>query len=482
MPVPQSPEWWRDRLLVRYRDDLQKRLRLKRLYDSDQPSFEPLPHYTQAYNRLIRMARTPWPRLVVDIVAERLAVTGFQIDEADINQTLWSLFGLSRMEMLQSQVYAETINLGTSYVSIWPDDGVPKLAWESAVTVTHEVEPGEPSVVAAALKVWEDTIRGQFRCNLYLPDSIHKWSTDRGPVEPNVALSRATWIDTMAHTGATWKREGEVVPNPYDIVPMIPFLIRPNWNGYGRSDLDDLTQVFTRIENLTTNILLAVELGAFRQRWATGLDVPRDPNTDMPVEPFAVALDRLWISENENTKFGSFEATDITGYLKAVSDSVGQLSAVSRIPVTYFVQNELANPPSAASLEASETGLINKVRERQETLGESWEAVVNLAIKMSNDFPAGTGEGLVRVIWKDPRTRSEAQTLDAATKLNSIGAPWEFVMEFIGYSPDEITRMRAARMADTFERLLNAPTIQQPGQPAPTNQAPAEVVPESEEG
>ena len=102
-----------------------------------------------------------------------------------------------------------------------------------------------------------------------------------------------------------------------------------------------------------------------------------------------MALDRLWVSEHPETKFGSFEATEISGYLKAVSDAVGQLSAVSRIPVTYFVQSELANPPSAASLEASETGLINKVRERQETLGESWEMLVNLAIKMSNDLPSG---------------------------------------------------------------------------------------------
>ena len=202
---------------------------------------------------------------------------GFQIDEAEIDQTLWSLFGLSRMEMLQSQVYTEAINLGTSYVSIWPDP-IPKLAWESGLTVTHEVEPGDPSTVAAALKVWKDTIRGQMRANLYLPDAIYKWATEVNPPDPNAAVHDTQWIENVLPGGISkWSGSAEVIDNPYGIVPMVPFIIRPNWDGYGRSDLDDLYPVFTRIENLTVNILLAVELGAFRQRWATGLDVPRGP-------------------------------------------------------------------------------------------------------------------------------------------------------------------------------------------------------------
>jgi hypothetical protein len=193
----------------------------------------------------------------------------------------------------------------------------------------------------------------------------------------------------------------------------------------------------------------------------------------MPIEPFKVALDRLWTSEDENTKFGSFEATDITGYLKAVSDAVGQLAATSRIPITYFVQNELANPPSAASLEASETGLINKVFERQENLGEAWQNVVKMVIAMTSDGPTELDLASIGILWKDPRTRSESQTLDAAVKLGAIGAPFDFIMEFIGYSPSDIERMREGRARDTFERLLNTPIPAGPGlqlgqqQPAP---------------
>ena len=455
------------------------------MYDSKQPPIEGLPNYQAAYRRLIAMSRTPWARLVVDIVAERLNVIGFRVGEAD--DLIWTMLRRSHMEALQNQVHREAINLGTSYVSMWPDNGMPKLAWESALTMTHETEPGDPHTVAAAFKVWEDTIRDRWRVNLYLPDAIHKWQSKEGIAYEQTRTRNSTQNSGEALnvryatllTGVEWEQV-ESLDNPYKQVPVVPFVVRPNWDGYGQSDLDDLGAVLKRIEFVTTNILLAVELGAFRQRWATGIEVPLDPITNQPVEPFKVALDRLWVSEDDNAKFGSFEATDITGYLKAVSDAIGQLSATSRIPVTYFVQSELANPPSAASLEAAETGLIHKVIERQETFGESWEQVVKLVMRMANDAPAEADAREIDVLWKDPRTRSDSQTLDAAVKLNSIGMPWKAVMEFVGYSPEQIERMETDRMADTFNRLLNSPvpnapqlaTGQAPGQPPPGTAAP----------
>jgi Phage portal protein, SPP1 Gp6-like len=459
-PEVMSPEWWRDRLLRRYQHDLQERLIYARLYDSRQDWVETLPQYHGAYRRLIGMARTPWPRLVVDIVAERLNVIGVRFANGP-NDLIWTMLRSSHVEALQNQVHQEAITLGTSYVSVWPN-GVPKLAWESGLTVTHELEPGDPHTVAAAIKVWEDTIRGTLRVNVYLPNATHFWTSEPNPTtaQPESEKSPTNRLSSVI-TNGKWAKHEET-PNRWGKVPIIPFPVKPTWDGYGRSDLYDLGPVFARIENVTTNILLAIELGAFRQRWATGLDVPRDPTTDQPIEPFKVALDRLWVSEDENTKFGSFDATDVNGYLKAVSDAVGQLSAVSRIPVTYFVQTELANPPSAASLEASETGLINKVRDRQDTFAESWEEVVRLAIQMSTDFASLAELEPLSILWKDPRTRSESQTLDAAIKLQSIGTPWESVMEFIGYGPEEIAQMRAARMADTFERLINTPVATAP--------------------
>lgn len=445
-----SPEWWRDRLLEQYEEDYDARSRDAALYDTQSAPPDYPEQYSEVYRRLLRLSRTPWGRLVVDIVNERLSVRGFQIGEStNLDAELWQMFRRNRMDALERQVHREALALGTSYISVWSDGGPSKMVHESAMSMVHETAPGDPHETAAAQKVWFDSHQGIIRVNLYLPDAIYKWSSDR-------TIQEDGWRNSIKGNSKPAWNEMESVDNPSGVVPIIPFVVRPDWEGYGNSDLSDLHDTIGRINHMVSNTLLAIELGALRVRWATGLEIPKDPETGQPIEPFQVALDRLWTSEDPETRFGSFDQTDIRPYLSAVSDAIGQLSAVSRIPTLYFNQTDLSNPPSAASLEASETGLINKVRERADRFAESWEQVAYLATLFSGERETLAPEE-IHTLWDDPRTRSEAQTVDAAVKLHSIGMPFEALMEFVGYSPTEIERLKSQRAADTFDRLLNAP-------------------------
>jgi len=455
-----SPEWWRDRLLVRYTDDYDQRSKDAALYDTQSISPEFPAAYSDVYKRLLKLSRTPWGRLVVDIVNERLKVKGFQIgDSTELDADLWELFRQNRMNALQRQVHREALAVGTSYISVWNPDEEAKMVFESAMSMVHETMPGEPHATAAAQKIWFDAHEEVVRATTYLPDGVYKWVSDK-------KIEEKAWRASLTKTlKGTWG-DPEIIENPLDMVPIVPFVVRPDWEGYGNSDLGDLHDTINRIDHLVANTLLAVELGALRQKWATGLEIPVDPASGNPIEPFKVALDRLWVSEDPDTKFGSFDQTDVRPYLQAISDAIGQLSAVSRIPTLYFNQSDLSNPPSAASLEASETGLINKVYERADRFAESWEQVAAMAAFFSSRGNIAPAD--VHTLWSDPRTRSEAQTVDAATKLYSIGLPWEAVMEFIGYSPTEIERLKSQRAADTFDRLLNAPLNAATGVEIPT--------------
>ena len=455
-----TPEWWRDRLLDRYKDDVEDRELNAAYYDSINPSPEMLENVGSVYRRLLGLSKTPWGRLVVDITAERLSVNGFRVGGTEVDEQLWVDFRKSRMEALQRQIHREALALGTSYASVW--DG--NISFESALSVTHENAAGDPHQVAAAVKVWYDSVEGRLRCTLYLPDSVHRW---RSHSEVNDDTFSRSAHSIWKTTSWDYLQEDGVIPNPYNQVPIVPFVVRPNWEGYGVSDLEDLRPLIGRIESITANTVLAVELGAFRQKWATGLEIPTDPDTGESVEPFKAALDRLWTSEDEATRFGSFDATDIRPYLQAVSDAIGQLSAVSRVPTLYFNQSELSNPPSAASLEATETGLIKKVMERMDRFSESWEQVAAMVLNDS-DSP-------ITVSWNDPRTRSEAQMVDAASKLYNIGFPFEAILEYMGYTPEEVKRLKRMRATDTFDRLLNSPLPTATRINAPTQEQPVQA-------
>jgi Phage portal protein, SPP1 Gp6-like len=434
-----SPGWWRDRLLEQWEVEQTERRRLLSYYDSTHPLPVNLPKFRQPYVDMLRLARTPWARLVVDTTAERITAQGFRIDTQAPDAAVWQMFQRSRMDHLQRQVHREALITGAGYVSVWPDEaGNPRMMPESSLQVAHETAPGDMDTVVAAIKVWPDSVQEVWRLDLFLADGIYRywapWSK-YGQVVPK---------------GAVWV-EMDAVANAAGAVPIVPFVVRRDWNGYGRSELADLVPLINRFEVLTSDLLVASSYGAFKQRWATGLEIPVDPETGEEVEPFNAAVDRLWISESEQTRFGSMDATDLGPIVRTIDNVVAQISAVSRIPSSYFVQSELANPPSADSLEASEVNLISKIRERQDAFGAGWEQAVAYSLRILGDPRADIAR--IETIWKDPRSRSEAQVLDSATKMASVGIPQEAIWEYIGFSPTEIERLRAMRATDLLARL-----------------------------
>jgi hypothetical protein len=453
-----SPAWWRDRLLDQWDVEQRERQRLLSYYEATHPLPTWMPKYRQAYVEMLRMARTPWARLVVDTTAERITAQGFRIDAEDADAAVWQMFQRSRMDHLQRQVHREALICGTGYVSVWPDEaGSPRMVPESALQVVHETAAGDMDSVVAAVKVWPDTVEGVWRLNLYLADGIYRyWAPWSGAQTGSVVSDGRS---NVVPRGKVWT-EMDPVPNLVGAVPIVPFVVRRDWNGYGRSELTDLVPLINRFEVLTSDLLVASSYGAVKQRWATGLEIPIDPDTGEEVEPYNVAVDRLWISESPETKFGAVEATDLGPIVRTIDNVVAQISAVSRIPSSYFVQSELANPPSADSLEASEVNLISKIRERQDAFGAGWESVVAYSLRLLGDARADISR--IETIWKDPRSRSESQILDSAVKLRSVGVPTEAVWEHVGYSPTEIERLRRMSTTDLLGRLATSTVFATP--------------------
>lgn len=445
-----SPAWWRDRLLEQHTHDRRVREEMVRVYNGTHPTPSGLTkRYAEQYLSLIRASRTPWGRMIVDTTSERLDFQGFRVGDGQPDEQVWSLFKSQSVDQHQRNVYRESLSTGTAYVSVWPaQGGGVTIMPESSLNVTHELVAGTVDTVAAAMKVWADEVNQVWRCNLYLPDRVVMYSAKY--VESDIVPWTAQWSELMT------------VSNPMGVVPIVPFICRSDSAGYGRSELVDLLPLFDRVELITADMLVASSFGAFRQRWATGLEIPVDPTTGKEVEPFRAALDRLWISEDTETKFGSFDSTDLTPYIRAKDAVVAEIAAISRVPSSYFVQSELANPPSAQALEAAEANLISKVRERQMGFGKSWEQVVALALRALGDDRV-IDDSSVDVLWKDPRTRSESQVLDAAAKMKAIGFPFEAIAEFVGYSPSEVARLRSMRVADQLMAGFSASPVD-PGQ------------------
>jgi SPP1 Gp6-like portal protein len=430
--------------LVEQRDRLLERLRVQRIHSAElwdwYHGLQAVPavpaRYREAYRFLLEIARTPWARLVVDTISERLHVQGFEAGPApELEAEAWRLFNASALNADEWLLYSEALITGAGYLSVSPGSNgdPPLLAPESSFEVTHEPYPGNRRVVAAALKVYPADWSGRdWQLELYRPEATYRWQLTQEDSKAEAGVFPIDGGPRRGEDSLPWQpAEPFTVPNRLGTVPIVPFENRATIVGGGVSELEDCLPVLRRIDKLTLDKLLTSEFASFMQRWATGLEVPKDEN-GQPIEPFKAAVDRLWVSENPDTRFGAFPASDLAPYLAAIDAEIAALAAISRVPSHYLLQQNLANPPSAESLIASESGLVAKVRQRQRHFGEAWEWAMRLA------FAYQGVDAAVTVVWADAEMRNPAQVADAAVKLQGIGVPQEALWAYIGATPQQI--------------------------------------------
>lgn len=426
-----------------------RRLELIRLdaYFSD-GTFDALDVPARARPELVKIIQsgvTNWLKLVVETTAERLIVDGFRrADEPSTDSALWSWWQANRLDGRQMALYTETLKSGFSYVSVWPgrpttapEPGTPVIRPESPMSVHVSYDGDDPFEATAALKMGKNG-----KAWLYLPNVV-------------IAV-------TYSEQSREWKPTGSF-ENPLGEVPFVKFRANPDLDGGHASDLDVAIPIQDRINRTTVERLIAAYFSAFRQRYATGLvlDVDEDGK---PIAPFNAAADRLWTTDDPDVKFGEFSEASLKNYVDAIEADVQHLAAVTRTPPHYLL-GQIVNV-NAEAITAAETGLSRKVTERQQTFGESWEDVIRLAAKAAGNTEVAA-DARIETIWRRTETVSEAQVVDAATKLASIDVPIEALWERIGATPQEITRWKRLATQDALRAALKAP-LSNPGAADPS--------------
>lgn len=415
----------------------------------------PLPFLTKAheskvrdqFRQLLEDSRSNFCRLVVDVVDERLRVDGFRLsarsDQGD-DERSWEIWQANQMDALSQLCFTEALVKGLSYVSVWFDydmDGFPDVAVEDPLQTIVDYVPGSNyRQRAAALKVWRDPWTGMERANVYLPGGIHKFEREEtrpGGVSVGTAASLAN--ETRDPRGGWQELQDEFVPNPLGVVPVVPIRNRPRLLLEGESELCDVYRIQNQINGLNFLLALAGYFGAHRQKWVTGLELLQDERGN-PILPFDVGVDRLFVAEDANARFGDFSETDLTGYLKAADQKVQHIAITTRTPKHYLLPE--GQEPSGDAIRSAEAGLVHKVEARQRTFGEGLEEVMRLARRFGGESDAPVDS---EIVWADPRVVSPAEVTDAAIKkLQSGLIDRHQALEDCGYSAVQIARILEA--------------------------------------
>lgn len=238
------------------------------------------------------------------------------------------------------------------------------------------------------------------------------------------------------------------------VCPVVRYLNGDDLDGDDcvRGEVEPLIEMQDQLNSTTFNLLMAQQYAAFRQRWVTGMAPPLDEN-GTPIEPFNAAVNRLWVAEDPDTKFGDFAATDLGGYLESREATIRHIATVSQTPPHHLL-GAMINL-SAEALAAAESGLQRKIAERKSSFGESHEQTLRLAALAADDS-GGWEDTSAQVVWRDTEARSLAQTVDALGKLvQMLGVPAEELWQLIpGISQTDVERWKdAAKKGDALAQL-----------------------------
>lgn len=456
--TPGSPEWWRDGLLKALRERTEATEIYDEYYEGEQRLAFATSKFRKTFGDLFTEFADNWCGLVVDAPEERLNVEGFRFgvddDRLQGDTQAWEMWQRNQLDAFSQQAHLEALIWGNAAVMVWQENDLAKITVEHPTQVIVAHESGSVSKRSAALKAWTDDFTGDLFVNLYLPDVIWKWKRSAG-------------VTKLDGGGTFVEREDSQLVNPLGVVPIVPLVNKPRLLRPGQSEIRAVVPMQDAVNKLIADMLIASEFQSFRQRWATGLEIPTmydDEGKPLPADQqeavvWKHAIDRLWYSEDPETTYGEFDVTDLQSFVTGIEMMVQHIASQSKTPPHYFY---LAGGfPSGESIKSAETGLVSKVLRKQRFFGEAWEEVVRLGFAIEGDKERAV-DVFAETIWSDPETRTESQHVDSVIKMRSVGIPLKQIWEDLGFTQSQIARFEqmlaeeASQSADVAASLARA--------------------------
>jgi hypothetical protein len=414
-----------------------------------------------------------WLPLVSNTFTKRLFVEGYRPSGSTANTAPWDFWQANKLDARQGITHRGAIEYGKSYVLVLPgtlnnkptpliqplsplrsiayfsdeDDEYPYLAARSLndrADGTQVLEVFDASNVYTFLMATEDTVAIPGTEGIFDPVPQKVW----------------TLSQTQAHG--------------LGVAPFVRF--RESLGDRHHGAIYPLLRDQDRINEITFSIHMALQYGVFRQRWATGLAIPVDDNGNA-VEPFQAAIDRLWVSEDPDTKFGEFSQLDLTGHMSAYGNAVKTFAAHAQIDPNLLT-GDVINV-SAEALGSMKDATTEQLDEYKVIFGEAWEQVFRLAAKAAGD-PTNADDMSAQVRWGDDTSREFLTTVQGlGTLVTQLDVPAKALWPKIpGMTDQDLQDMyeEAEKQANdpmtallaNLEKQATSPQLPpKPGEPAP---------------
>jgi len=366
-----------------------------------------------------------WCAVVIDALKERIDLTGFTVPET-AQPVLDEIYQRNSLSIESDDLHEAALVTGEAYLIIWPDElNYPEIYFNDPRLVHAFYQAERPREMRFAAKMWTDD-EGFARMVLYYSDRLEYYKSTKKA--ENVTNANAFEVDEETAPGG-------VAENPYGQIPVFHFRTRRQ----AISEIADVIPIQNGVNKLLTDMMVAAEYGAFRQRWV----ISNSDTTALKNAPNEIWNIPAGDGIGQQTLVGEFNATDLGNYLDSISHLAGDIGRITRIPKHYFYSQ--SGDPSGEALIAMEAPLSHKATDRIERFEVTWKQAMMLALEMSGQkVPMDEIEPVFRSVHTvQPKTEAEIRYYN-----KQAGLPLVTTLRREGWTDAELEDMEADRQTE----------------------------------
>lgn len=364
--------------------------------------------------------------IVVDAPADRMEIINFSGADKEkknaIAEKAWEIWQRETLELVSNDVHKEALKCGCGYVIVWVDNDKNARFYAQDARQCAVIEDEDTGDPLFAVKQWT-TLEKKIRITLYYTDRIEKYISQKE--YGNDTLKDTSFIPYSSDT------ENAITDNPYGVIPMFKFETQPV--------LNDAIPIQDALNKTMCDELVSQEFAAFPQRWAVGLELPENEITGKKEMPFLAGIDRLWNSEDKDSRFGQFLAADLEKFLKVEDSRRLEMARVTGTPLHFF-SIQTGNAVSGEALKTLESRFTKKVKRLCVNFGVVWSKAMKLALAIEGT--AIDADETLTAQWESPEQRSELEFFQTLLLKQELGVPEEVLFEEAGYTVEDIAKFK----------------------------------------
>jgi hypothetical protein len=361
-----------------------------------------------------------WCSVVIDACDERINLVGFEASVPAVKKLLSAAWERNVIANEASDIHSDAMVTGECYAIAWPGkDGKAEVFYNSPFAVHAVYSSENPRQMVYAGKIF-DGEDGKGRMTLYYPDRLEYYRVDKPLAKIEDSSAFVPDHDDFP--------EG-MAPNPYNRVPVFHFRI----NRRIQSDLVNVIPLQNGINKLLSDMMVAAEYGAFRQRYV----ISNSDTSELKNAPNEVWSIPAGDGVGQQTAVGEFNATDLKNYLDAIDRLSLAIGVISRTPKHYFFTS--TGDPSGEALIALEAPLNKKAQDRIDRFRPVWRDLGAFVCEIEGLMadPLTITPHFERPESIQPRTQAEITNIRVQS-----GVPLESALRWEGKTQAEIDEMQ----------------------------------------